>query len=92
VSVVKCEIRISRLPKGVRHAGACRVERMQAALPDADLQRWLRNLEFVEMPLGEVLYESGATLSHVHFPTTAIVSLLCVMENGASAETAVAGN
>jgi CRP-like cAMP-binding protein len=42
--------------------------------------------------LGDVLYESGSTLSHVYFPTTAIVSLLYVMENGASAEIAVAGN
>ena len=44
------------------------------------------------MPLGLVLYESGSTLSHVYFPTTAIVSLLYVMENGASAEIAVVGN
>jgi CRP-like cAMP-binding protein len=44
------------------------------------------------MPLGEVLYESGNTLSHVYFPTTSIVSLLYVMENGASAEIAVVGN
>jgi CRP-like cAMP-binding protein len=44
------------------------------------------------MPLGQVLYESGAMLSHVYFPTTAIVSLLYVMENGASAEIAVVGN
>src|SRR5450755_2091612 len=44
------------------------------------------------MPLGEVLYESGVTLAHVYFPTTAIVSLLYVMENGASAEIAVVGN
>jgi CRP-like cAMP-binding protein len=63
-----------------------------AALPDADWQRWLPNLELVDMPLGEVLYEPGATLSHVYFPTTAIVSLLYVMENGASAEIAVTGN
>ena len=49
-------------------------------------------LERVEMPLGQVLYESGGTLSHVYFPTTAIVSLLYVMENGASAEIAVVGN
>jgi CRP-like cAMP-binding protein len=55
-------------------------------------QRWLPHLEFVHMPLGEVLYESGATLTHVYFPTTAIVSLLYVMENGASAEIAVVGN
>jgi CRP-like cAMP-binding protein len=44
------------------------------------------------MPLGQVLYESGATLSHVYFPTSAIISLLYVMENGASAEIAVVGN
>jgi CRP-like cAMP-binding protein len=44
------------------------------------------------LPLGQVLYESGRTLSHVYFPTTAIVSLLYVMENGASAEIAVVGN
>jgi CRP-like cAMP-binding protein len=63
-----------------------------ASLPEADLGRWRPNLELVEMPLGQVLYEPGATLSHVYFPTTAIVSLLYVMENGASAEIAVAGN
>ena len=63
-----------------------------AALPDAEWQRWLPQLELVEMPLGQVLYESGGTLSHVYFPTTAIVSLLYVMENGASAEIAVVGN
>jgi CRP-like cAMP-binding protein len=63
-----------------------------AALPDAEWQRWLPQLEPVEMPLGQVLYEAGGTLSHVYFPTTAIVSLLYVMENGASAEIAVVGN
>ena len=44
------------------------------------------------MPLGEVLYESGSTLSHVYFPVSSIVSLLYVMENGSSAEIAVVGN
>ena len=63
-----------------------------AALPDPEWQRWLPQLEPVVMPLGQVLYESGVTLSHVYFPTTAIVSLLYVMENGASAEIAVVGN
>ena len=43
------------------------------------------------MPLGAVVYESGSTLSHVYFPSTSIVSLLYVMENGASAEIAVVG-
>ena len=63
-----------------------------AALPDAEWQRWRPQLERVQMPLGEVVYESGVTLKHVYFPTTAIVSLLYVMENGASAEIAVVGN
>jgi len=63
-----------------------------AALPDAAWQRWLPDLESVDMPLGQVLYESGGVLTHVYFPTTAIVSLLYVMENGASAEIAVVGN
>jgi CRP-like cAMP-binding protein len=66
--------------------------RLLAALPESDLARWQPLLEPVELPLGEVLYESGGLLSHVYFPTTAIVSLLYVMENGASAEIAVVGN
>lgn len=63
-----------------------------AALPDSVQARLLPQLEAVQMPLGGVLYESGGTLAHVYFPTTAIVSLLYVMENGASAEIAVVGN
>ena len=63
-----------------------------AALAGEEWQRWLPLLEHVDMPLGLVLYESGKTLSHVYFPTTSIVSLLYVMENGASAEIAVVGN
>ena len=69
-----------------------RKNQLLAALPDMEWHRWLPQLEPVDMPLGLVLYESGATLSHVYFPTTAIVSLLYVMENGASAEIAVVGN
>jgi CRP-like cAMP-binding protein len=63
-----------------------------AALPAADWLRWQAQLEAVDLALGHVLYESGRTLSHVYFPTTAIVSLLYVMENGASAEIAVVGH
>lgn len=62
------------------------------ALPPNEAARWLPQLEWIDMPLGQVLYESGRTLTHVYFPTTAIVSLLYVMENGASAEIAVVGN
>jgi hypothetical protein len=47
-----------------------------AALPEPEWQRWLPELESIDMPLGQVLYESGTTLSHVYFPTTSIVSLL----------------
>jgi len=65
--------------------------RLLAALPAYVQQSWQPQLESVEMPLGEVLYESGVTLGHVYFPTTAIVSLLYVMEDGASAEIAVVG-
>ncbi|NEV65399.1 Crp/Fnr family transcriptional regulator, partial [Thiorhodococcus minor] len=50
------------------------------------------HLELVRLPLGMALYESGEGLSHVYFPTDAIVSLLYVMEDGASAEIAVVGN
>ncbi|MBC7781379.1 MAG: Crp/Fnr family transcriptional regulator [Proteobacteria bacterium] len=69
-----------------------RANALLAALPDTEWNRWEPLLEWVEMPLGQVLYESGTTLSHVYFPTTAIVSLLYVMEDGASAEIAVVGN
>jgi CRP-like cAMP-binding protein len=63
-----------------------------SALPSDTQARWLPLLESVELPLAQVIYESGATQSHVYFPTTAIVSLLYVMQNGASAEIAVVGN
>jgi CRP-like cAMP-binding protein len=62
-----------------------------AALPDAEWQRWEPLLQPVGMPLGQVLYEPGATLTHVYFPTTSIVSLLYVMENGASTEISMVG-
>jgi CRP-like cAMP-binding protein len=63
-----------------------------AALPAPESKRWLPLLESVDLPLGLVLHESGSTLSHVYFPTTAIVSLLYVLASGASAEIAVVGN
>jgi CRP-like cAMP-binding protein len=68
-----------------------RDNRLLAALPEAERQRWLSQLEWVDLPLGQVIYESGRPLSHVYFPTTAIVSLLYVLEDGASAEIAVVG-
>jgi CRP-like cAMP-binding protein len=66
--------------------------RLLAALPDSAFQILLPDLESVAMPLGQVLRESGSIMTHAYFPTTAIVSLLYVMESGASAEIAVVGN
>src|SRR6202011_387514 len=68
------------------------VNHLLAALPNLVSTRWVAHLEDVELSLGQVLYESGGTVSLVYFPTAAIVSLLYVMENGASAEIAVVGN
>jgi len=62
------------------------------ALPAEDNARLAPHLDYVELKLGDVLYEPGARMRYVYFPTTAIVSLLYVMENGASAEIAIVGN
>jgi CRP-like cAMP-binding protein len=69
-----------------------RENRLLAALPTDDYARLDPALEWVPMPLGAALYESGSRMRHVYFPTTAIVSLLYVMADGASAEIAVVGN
>ena len=66
--------------------------RLLAALPTADFERLAAHLEPVPMRLGDTLYEPGGQLQHVYFPTTAIVSLLYVLESGASAEIAGVGN
>jgi len=62
------------------------------ALPAGDYTRLKSQLELIPLALGQVLYEPGARLRYVYFPTTSIVSLLYVMEDGASAEIAVVGN
>jgi len=63
-----------------------------AALPAAEFERLAPHLELVALRLGETIYEPGGRLQHVYFPTTAIVSLLYIMESGASAEMAGVGN
>ena len=63
-----------------------------AALTADEYERLLPDLELVAMPLGGVLYESGGQMGYLYFPTTSIVSLLYVMESGASAEIAITGN
>lgn len=63
-----------------------------AALPAAEYTRLLPNLELIQLPLGSVLYEPGVQMDYVYFPTTGIISLLYVMQSGASAEIALTGN
>lgn len=62
------------------------------ALPDEDFVRVNAQLETVSLQLGQVLYESGDRMTHIYFPTTAIISLLYIMENGGTAEIGIAGN
>ena len=62
------------------------------ALPQLERERLFPHLKLVPLPLGMVVYESGAALRHIYFPTNSIVSLLYVMQDGASAEIAVVGN
>jgi CRP-like cAMP-binding protein len=63
-----------------------------AGVSDEELARLLPNLQPLDLPLGKVLYESGEKMDYVYFPTTAIISLLYIMENGSSAEIGVVGN
>jgi CRP-like cAMP-binding protein len=63
-----------------------------AGVSEEELARLLPNLQFVSLPLGQVLYESGEKMDYVYFPATAIISLLYIMENGSSAEIGVVGN
>jgi CRP-like cAMP-binding protein len=71
-----------------------RIERnaLLAGLPSAERARFSDHLELVPLVLGQVLYESGQTMSHAYFPTDCVISLLYVMKNGESAEIAIVGN
>jgi CRP-like cAMP-binding protein len=69
-----------------------RQNQLLAAMPAETARRLRSDVELVELPLGSVIYESGAKLRHIYFPTTSIVSLLYVLEDGASAEIAIVGN
>jgi CRP-like cAMP-binding protein len=68
-----------------------RQNRLLAALPDGDYERLLPSLEPISLQLGEVVSEAGGSQPYIYFPTDSIVSLLYVMEDGASAEIAVTG-
>src|ERR1044071_9673346 len=63
-----------------------------ARLPQEEMERLLPHLEHASFALGEVVYESGGQMDYIYFPTTAIISLLYMMENGSSAEMGMAGN
>ncbi len=69
-----------------------RMNLLIAALPDDDFGRWLSQLERVRLLQGQVLFEPGQPPSHAYFPTTALVALLYVMENGATSKVAVVGH
>jgi CRP-like cAMP-binding protein len=73
------------------HGPNPRQNHLLAVLPEPEAERLFPHLEPISLPLGQALYESGEKLHHVYFPTTAIVSLLYVLENGSSAEIAVIG-
>ena len=66
-----------------------RANHLLSALPQRAYQQWAALLEEVDMPLGQVLYESGGELSDVYFPVTSIVALLYVLENGSTLRTTV---
>jgi CRP-like cAMP-binding protein len=66
--------------------------RLLAGLLSAEYQRLLPELQYVDLALGEVVYESSGALQHVYFPTTAVVSLLYTMEDGSTAEMGLTGN
>lgn len=66
--------------------------KLLAKLSAQDYERLLPQLEYFPLALGQVLHEPGRPMQHVYFPTTAIVSLVCVMEDGGSAEIALVGN
>ena len=68
-----------------------RQNHLLAGVSDEELARLLPNLQPLDLPLGQVIYESGERMDYVFFPTTAIISLLYIMENGSSAEIGVVG-
>lgn len=74
------------------HLSHPRQNQLLATLPTAEWSRWESSLELVELSLGQVLSESDRTSPYVYFPTTAIVSLLYMTQDGSSTEVAVVGN
>lgn len=76
----------------VKHTDDAQMNHLIAALPEDEFTRINPSLEPVSLSLGEVIYESGEQLEYIFFPTTAIISLLYIMENGSTAEIGMSGN
>jgi CRP-like cAMP-binding protein len=93
---VKGNFRITTLKSDSMAATSDREEAQEnhllAGVKTDELARLLPGLQLISLPLGKVLYESGEKMHYVYFPTTAIISLLYIMENGSSAEIGVVGN
>lgn len=68
-----------------------RTNHLLAGITDEEMMRLMPNLQHISLPLGKVIYESDEKLDYIYFPTTAIISLLYIMENGATAEIGVVG-
>ena len=75
-----------------KHTDDARMNHLLGALPGDEFERLKPDLEPVSLPLGKVIYESGEQLEYIYFPTTVIISLLYIMENGSTAEIGMAGN
>ncbi len=74
------------------HTDSAQMNHLLAALPADEFDRLKPDLTAVSLTLGEVIYESGELLEYIYFPTTAIISLLYIMENGSTAEIGMSGN
>jgi CRP-like cAMP-binding protein len=88
----KLALRGAENPSSIATAAEARKNHLLSEVSDEELVRMLPNLQLLNLPLGQVLYESGEKLDYIYFPTTAIISLLYIMENGSSAEIGVVGN
>jgi hypothetical protein len=74
------------------HTGSIQDNHLLAALTAQERARWFADFEYVEMPSAWTMSQANQTMTHIYFPTTAVVSLLHVMDSGAAAEIAVVGN
>jgi len=83
---------IVRVPHYLPMSNPALQNHLLAALPEAEYLPLKDKFELVSLALGDVIYESGDKLSHLYFPTTAIISLLYIMQNGGTAEIGIAGN